>query len=241
MQNLSLRYTKWINWRQNRIGHLFHGRYKSVMVEADNYLAQLVAYLHLNPVRAGMVKTAAEYPWSSHGAYIGQSKPAWLTTELVLSQFSNSEKKARRLFREFVEAGSDEHRPEFHGMNTRDGRVFGDDSFVEEVLRDEEPTHTVTMKNVLDAVREVCGLTAGEMLAPGQGVRVSEGRALAAWGVLNLSSGTLTELGNAVGRDVTTLSSAAKRLLIRSEKNIEVAERMNSVRKLAVKFASLQS
>src|SRR5262245_7457233 len=49
MQNLTLRYTKWVNWRQDRIGHLFHGRYKAVMVEADNYLAQLVVYLHLNP------------------------------------------------------------------------------------------------------------------------------------------------------------------------------------------------
>lgn len=72
MQNLSLRYTKWINWSQNRIGHLFHGRYKAVMVEADNYLAQLVAYLHLNPVRAGICENPMEYPWSSSRAYLGQ-------------------------------------------------------------------------------------------------------------------------------------------------------------------------
>lgn len=51
LQNLSFRYTKWITWSENRIGDLFHGREKAVMAAVDNYLAQLVAYLHLNPVR----------------------------------------------------------------------------------------------------------------------------------------------------------------------------------------------
>ena len=242
MQNLSLRYTKWINWRQDRIGHLFHGRYKSIMVEADNYLAQLVAYLHLNPVRARMVENPADYPWSSHRAYLGLEQAPCLTTELVLSQFSSREKSARRQFREFVETSADEgHRPEFHGMNILDGRVFGDDAFVEEILRDELPMNTVTVDDILAAVREVCGLTAEEILAPTQGMRVSEGRALAAWGVLYLSSGTLTELGRIVGRDVTSLSSAARRLIFRSKEDHEVAGRMDSIKKFAAKFASLQS
>lgn len=243
MQNLSLRYTKWINWRQDRIGHLFHGRYKAIMVEADNYLAQLVAYLHLNPVRARMVENPGDYPWSSHRAYLGLEQAPCLTTELVLSQFSNGEKRGRQLFREFVDASADEgHRPEFHGMNILDSRVFGDDTFIEEVLRDEQPMHAVTtMDDVLAAVREICGLTAEDMLSPAQGVRVSEGRALAAWGVLYLCNGTLTELGGIVGRDVSSLSSAARRLISRSKKDSEAAARMDLVSKVAAKFASLQS
>jgi REP-associated tyrosine transposase len=102
--------------------------------------------------------------------------------------------------------------------------------------------HAVTtMDDVLAAVREVCGLTSEDMLSPTQGVRISEGRTLAAWGVLYLCNGTLTELGKIVGRDVTSLSSAARRLISRSKKDHEVAARMDSVRKVAIKFASLQS
>lgn len=243
MQNLSLRYTKWINWRQNRIGHLFHGRYKAVMVEADNYLAQLVAYLHLNPVRAGIGEDPIEYPWSSYRAYLGLEQAPWLTTEPVLSQFSSREKRARELFREFVvECAQDGHRPEFHGKNKADGRVYGNDAFVEEVLRNEPTEHAaVTIDNVLAAVHEVCGMSVEEMRSPSKGILVSQGRALAAWAVLYFSDGTLTELGRNVGRDITTLSSAAKRLLSRSKKDAKIAARMDSVRKAALEFARLQS
>ena len=55
MQNLSFRYTRWLNWREQRTGHLFQGRYKAVLVDGDSYLLELVRYIHLNPVRAGMV------------------------------------------------------------------------------------------------------------------------------------------------------------------------------------------
>jgi len=243
MQNLSLRYTKWINWSQNRIAHLFHGRYKAVMIEADNYLAQLVAYLHLNPVRAGICENPIEYPWSSFRAYLGLEQSSWLTTKPVLSQFSPRLKRARELFREFVEASILEgHRPEFHGKNAADDRVLGDDTFVDEVLRNEltKPV-AVTIDNSLGAVCKVCGLTVEEMRSPSKGLRVSEGRALAAWVVLNFCDGTLTELGRNVGRDVTTLSSAVKRLISRSKKDGEIAARMNSVREAAIEFARLQS
>jgi chromosomal replication initiation ATPase DnaA len=102
--------------------------------------------------------------------------------------------------------------------------------------------HAITaIDNIIAAVREVCGLTAEEMLSPTQGVRISEGRALAAWGVLSLCDGTLTELGKLVGRDVTSLSSAARRLVHRSKNDSEVMARMEAIRRVATKFASLQS
>jgi putative transposase len=243
MQNLSLRYTKWINWSQNRIGHLFHGRYKAVMVEADHYLAQLVAYLHLNPVRAGVCENPIDYPWSSFRVYLGLEQAPWLTTEPVLSQFSTRLQRARELFQEYVETSAIEgHRPEFHGKNTADGRVLGDDTFVDEVFRNEpEKPVAVTINNGLDAVCEVYGVTLEEMRSPSKGLRVSEGRALAAWVVLNICDGTLTELGRTVGRDVTTLSSAVRRLVSRSKKDVAVAARMDSIREAAIEIARLQS
>jgi putative transposase len=74
LQNLSFRYTRWVNGRRKRSGHLFQGRYKAVLVDADSYLDALVRYIHLNPVRAGMVKEPEEYRWSGHRAYLGLEK-----------------------------------------------------------------------------------------------------------------------------------------------------------------------
>ena len=71
MQNLSFRYTRHINRRRKRIGHLFQGRFKSIMVDSERYLKELVRYIHLNPVRAGIVKLPNQYQWSSHNVYLG--------------------------------------------------------------------------------------------------------------------------------------------------------------------------
>jgi chromosomal replication initiation ATPase DnaA len=212
-------------------------------VEADNYLTQLVAYLHLNPVRAHIVKKPEEYPWSSHQAYLGQCHAPWLTTEFVLSQFSKRETRAREAFRLFVAGRCDEsHRPEFHGMNTIDSRVFGDDPFIQEVLEKEpEKKAMMTTDDILATAQEICGVTADEMLSPGQGFKISKARALAAWGVLSTNSGTLKELGNKLGRDATTLSSAAKRLSERSRKDDSVAAKMAAMKMAMENFATLHA
>ncbi len=62
IQNLSLRYTRWINRREKRMGHLFQGRYKALLLDRDAYLLELVRYIHLNPVRAGLVEEPLDYP-----------------------------------------------------------------------------------------------------------------------------------------------------------------------------------
>lgn len=65
IQNLSFRYTRWINRKYGRIGHLFQGRYKAILVDADIYLAQLVRYIHLNPVRGRLVMNPEDFSWSA--------------------------------------------------------------------------------------------------------------------------------------------------------------------------------
>jgi len=80
MQNLSLRYTKWINFSQGRTGHVFQGRYKALLLDADSYLLEIVRYVHLNPVRAGMVDAPEDYPWSGHRAYLGMEIIPWLSS-----------------------------------------------------------------------------------------------------------------------------------------------------------------
>ena len=110
MQNISIRYTKWINFTRSRTGHLFQGRYKALLLDADEYLLELIRYVHLNPVRAGIVAVPEEHPWSGHHAYLGTITLPWLTTDWVLSQFSGNIKKARAGYRSFVSDGLNETR-----------------------------------------------------------------------------------------------------------------------------------
>lgn len=106
MRHLNGVYTQFINRTHGRSGHVFQGRFKGILVEKDSYLLELVRYVVLNPVRAGMVSDAKEWHWSSHRALLGtMSKPAWLATDWVLGQFGNHRSEAIRRYEDFVRAG----------------------------------------------------------------------------------------------------------------------------------------
>ena len=237
IQNLSFRHTRWINWRQSRSGHLFQGRYKAVLVDADAYLLELTRYIHLNPVRAGIVKEPEDYPWSGHRAYLGREVIPWLTTDWVLSQFSKRVGSARRAYERFIRDGKKGgYRKEYRLGSGTDSRILGDDEFIDRVLEKEEK-RTRRRVNLDRILREVCktfSLGEKELLISGRGRRVSRARGMAAWLVLECGIGTLAELSRRTGRDVTTLSSAAKRLQIRSKRDLELAEK---VRKLSDIFS----
>ena len=99
-------YTQRYNRSRNIDGQLFRGRYKSVLVEEDNHLLELLRYIHRNPVRAGMCKSVEEYPWSSHHGYISSAKKwDWLYKEFLLGMFSDKKTIARKKYLEFAQNG----------------------------------------------------------------------------------------------------------------------------------------
>ncbi len=104
---LAARYARHINRSLNRTGHLFERRHRAELVADDEYLLNLVRYIHLNPVNAGMVDDPGDYIWSSHRAYLGVSNLDWLTTRAVLSCFGESSSKARRQYRAFMSYNAD--------------------------------------------------------------------------------------------------------------------------------------
>lgn len=102
MQHLNGAYTTYFNVKRKRSGHLFQGRYKAIVVEADEYALELSRYLHLNPVRAGIVPLPQEHEWSSYRSYAGISPtPPWLTQNMILSHFNAPSEKSG--YRKFVE------------------------------------------------------------------------------------------------------------------------------------------
>jgi hypothetical protein len=112
-------YAVYYNRRHKRTGHLFENRYKSILCEEDNYLLALVRYIHLNPIRAGMVKTLEEldlYSWSGHSAVMGKKECPWMDTDYIMFQFNDTKRKARNAYRRFVQAGIGQgHQPALTG------------------------------------------------------------------------------------------------------------------------------
>ncbi len=119
MRSLLTGYAGAFNRRHRRTGHLFQNRYKSIVVEEDPYLLELVRYLHLNPLRAGVVsdlRALARYPYTGHAALCGTRAVPWQATEAVLAHFGPRQAAARRAYRAFVAAGVPQgRRPDLEG------------------------------------------------------------------------------------------------------------------------------
>jgi REP element-mobilizing transposase RayT len=106
MRQLNGVYTQAFNRRHGRVGHLFQGRYKAILVERETYLLELCRYVVLNPVRAGLASAPGRWPWSSYRATVGDAlAPAWLKTDWLLAQFGRSKAWARRAYEAFVAEG----------------------------------------------------------------------------------------------------------------------------------------
>jgi len=119
MRSLLTGYAGAFNRRHTRVGHLFQNRYKSIVVEEEAYLLELVRYLHLNPVRA---KVLPDLPaldrslWTGHSALLGTVPRAWQDTATILAQFGPTPRRARRAYRAFVQDGLPQgRRPELQG------------------------------------------------------------------------------------------------------------------------------
>ncbi len=104
MHYLQSSYTIYFNRRHERIGHLFQGRYKSILVEKESYLLELSLYVHLNPVKAGLVTAPEDYDWSSYRMDVGIEKPRpWLKQSWILGQLADDEREAMGLHRGMIE------------------------------------------------------------------------------------------------------------------------------------------
>ncbi|MFQ5451024.1 MAG: transposase [Nitrospinaceae bacterium] len=133
MRHLNGVYTQRFNRAHNRDGPLFRGRYKSVLVQADDYLLQVVRYIHLNPVKGKLVDRPREYEWSSYNFYLRpQGEPGGLGTEWVLSLFSRQRKKAVQAFRKFMGDPVSANVERFYSSRKL-GSILGDDGFVERI------------------------------------------------------------------------------------------------------------
>ena len=161
MRRLLTGYAIGYNLRHSRIGHVFHNRYKSIVCDEDAYFRELVRYIHLNPLRAKLVKDLSElnvFPWSGHAVLIGKIKHAWQERDYTLSWFGQKEGVAKRVYLTYIKEGmSQGKRPDLVGgglvrslggwsavvslrsnkqQELTDERILGSGNFVEEILKE---------------------------------------------------------------------------------------------------------
>ena len=130
MKYLNGTYTQQFNRRHKRVGHVFQGRYKAILVDKDAYLLELCRYIVLNPVRARMVRSARDWPWSSYRACAGLVSPAeCLSTDWVLSNFGKQRKRATEGYKAFVREGKNQPSP-WEGLKNQ--VYLGSDAFIED-------------------------------------------------------------------------------------------------------------
>ena len=134
MHHITSGYTMYINKKRKRSGHLFQGRYKSIIVEKDSYLVELSRYIHLNPVRAKMAEKPQDYAYSSYPYYITKKTSDILTTDLILSLQSKNQKEAKRKYKAYVESAVGEE-IENPNMHVYGGMILGRSLFIKEVLK----------------------------------------------------------------------------------------------------------
>lgn len=171
MRQLDGNHTQKFNKRYKRVGPLFQGRYKAVLVDADSYSLQLAKYTHLNPVKAKLVQKPEDYQYSSYSSYIGKTKvPIFLNTKWLLSQYAKSKGRAiKELKKHVLDAEEEDWEP---GKDTFKSLILGGSDFVShiqtEFLQGKENFEIPKLKAVQKAlsaqeiVDKVSGLKLGE-------------------------------------------------------------------------------
>lgn len=209
IHNLAFRYSQWINKRNNSTGHIFQGRYKAILVDAENYLLELVRYIHLNPVRAKLVTFPREYHWSSHNAYLGREKLTWLSTDWVLSHFGDDYRLAKGRYEEFVTEEIGQAYGKQFRVGNIDSRVLGDDDFLEKAEEQDRRTDNKKKPQLNGIVRRVCleyNIREGDLKGKSGNRELAYARGLISYIASELGTSSLKEVAEIFNRDPSALS-----------------------------------
>jgi REP element-mobilizing transposase RayT len=228
MRHFNISYTAAFNRRHNRVGHLYQGRYKAILVDADSYLLELSRYLHVNPVRVRLhaarslpeqVKFLERYPWSSLSGYLSSKrKLPWVNYDAVLGYLGGSRKRYAEFLAEGIRRGYDTPWEKLQGQV-----VLGEDDFVERVKgkldgrgsKLEQPAlrrfQAADPRSVIRVVARHFKLDEGKLAGRRTGYRTE--RAMAMELMYRYAGVTQEEIGKALGGlDYSAVSRERKQL-----------------------------
>lgn len=202
MRHINGVYTQHFNRLHRRDGPLFRGRFKSMLIESEEYLGRVVRYIHLNPIEKNLVKAPEEYPWSSHANYLANKCPPWLDTKELLVWFDN-----QQAFHHFVLEGNDSYFAKLYNQK-KWPVILGRETFIEQIRQKVgQPTkeHTrkerqfvrPSMEKILEIVAEELGIP---LLALTNRRNIAgSARKVAAWALRTYGDYTYRQIAEAFG------------------------------------------
>jgi REP element-mobilizing transposase RayT len=209
MQRINFTYTQYFNRKYGKVGHLFQGRYTSYLCDKDTYLLNLVRYIHLNPVRAGLVKDAGAYAWGSHGDYL-QGAKGLVDTDKVLRLFSERIGVARQKYMEFMTGGDSDTNPWPYAAYEQ--QIIGDERFIEKVEKRTENVKKrakkIPIRDLVQAIEEEMGIGLPELISRRRDERLRTARGI----LVALAKETgykMVDIGRILKRDISVLSRLA--------------------------------
>jgi putative transposase len=201
------RYARRVQARLETTGHLFEKRYHALLVDADAYLLALLRYIHLNPVRASLVSSPDEYPWSSHHAYLGRSCEPWVTTQFALRMLGSDRERATAAYEALMRSAA-EGSP-LDQRNERDPRILGGDAFAQRLLGENwKPRPDAALQRVIDDACVRFGATEIELRSPSRLKNVVRARAWIREQALAAEIASATSLARYFNRDESTIRKA---------------------------------
>jgi putative transposase len=213
MLRIAGRYARTVQKRLRTTGHLFEKRYYPVLIDADEYLLEVIRYIHLNPVRAHMVRHPSDYPWSSHSVYLARSSQPWVTTDFALKMFHSEYDRAVAAYSRFIDedVASPSASP-LDERNSNDRRILGADDFVAKAL--DAAWRPRSRKTLRELIAEACdrfSVREDALTSRSCDRRLTKVRAWIAHQCLLLRIASLSEVARTFNRRESSLRESVRR------------------------------
>ncbi len=231
MRHINGAYTTYYNTKRKRFGHLLQGRYKAILIEADEYTEELSRYIHLNPIRAGIRVKLEEYQWSSYQYYIGKKQAhKWLTKDYILSYFGRETSTAQKKYRKYVKALATDKEYDNPLKDTKASAILGGNEFVNEIRdkylsgkkidRNQPSLRELKRTNIKEIISEV-----EEILGKNETIS----RKAAIYLCHRYSGRTLREIGEYFGIGESAVSQTSRRFNILLNKNKKLNKKIEAI------------
>ena len=227
MQGLQQSYSQYFNLRRRKVGHVFQGRYKAIICDRDEYLLELIRYIHLNPVRGGIVKAPERYRYSGQRAYMEGKANEVIDPVKVLKLFGG-----KAGYNRFVRDGLAEgHKEEYYEVE--DQRFLGEQGFGNKVQRRVDRTHKAAPKRSMEKIVQQL---AKELKVSWEAARsrdrsweVSKARTMIAYVLTRRLGYRLGEVASYFDRDMATVGTLVSRLYDRMRSDQDLHKRVNQL------------
>lgn len=212
---LAGRYARRVQARLQTTGHLFEKRYHAVLVDTDQYLLTLIRYIHLNPVRANLVASPNDYPWSSHHAYLGTRVETWVTTQFALRMLAADCTRAIAAYQALIKSAPTAS--PLLECNPHDPRILGGDAFACKVLKEDwrSPCDDA-MAKLIELGCATFGVTEGELRSRSRLVELVRARTWIAEQAVATGIASPASLARYFKRDASTIRENLQRRRTRS-------------------------